>query len=96
MIAIAVVAVLAIAGIAWFAVGGAGTGDIDVATELVDRWSRGWVESDPDVVGSFFTDDAIYGDYVEVFAFSGGVDQGRDDAGRGEQRRCHHRIAACQ
>ena len=71
MIAIALVAVFAIAGIAWFAFGDDGTSDIDVATELADTWGRGWEENDPEAVGSVFTDDAIYSDNVEGFAFPG-------------------------
>lgn len=66
MIAIAVVAVLAIAGIAWFAFDD-GRSDIDVATELVDTYARGWTENDPDLVGSVFTDDAIISSEVEGF-----------------------------
>ncbi len=59
-IAIAVVAVLAIAGIAWIAVGDDGTSDIDIATELANTWGRGWEENDPEAVGSVFTDDGIH------------------------------------
>ncbi|MFW2336382.1 hypothetical protein [Ilumatobacter sp.] len=59
-IAIAVVAVLAIAGIAWIAVGDDGTSDIDIATELANTWGQGWEENDPDMVGSVFTDDGIH------------------------------------
>jgi hypothetical protein len=60
LIAIAVVAVLAIAGIAWIAFGDDGTSDIDVATELADTFTQGWQDSDPDMVGSVLTDDAIF------------------------------------
>ena len=71
LIAISVVAVLAIAGIAWLAFGDEGTSDTDVATELADMFARGWEESDPDLVGSVLTDDAIYSDNVVGFFFPG-------------------------
>jgi hypothetical protein len=67
LIVIAVVAVLAIAGIAWLAFGDEGTSDIDVATELADKFARGWAESDPELVGSVLTDDAIVNTEVEGF-----------------------------
>ena len=57
-IAIAVVAVLAIAGIAWIAVDD-GTSDIDIATELANTWGQGWEDNDPEAVGSVLTDDGI-------------------------------------
>lgn len=59
-IAVAAVAVLAIAGFAWFAVADDGTSDIDTATELATTWGRGWEENDAEMVGSVFTDDGIY------------------------------------
>ena len=60
LIAIAVVAVLAIAAIGWFAFNDDGTSDIEVATELADTFAQGWVDNDPELVGSVLTDDAIY------------------------------------
>ncbi len=33
---------------------------IAVAAELLDRWTQGWNDSDPDAVLSVFTDDALY------------------------------------
>jgi len=71
LITIAGVAVLTVTGIAWLAFGDEGTSDIDIAAELADTWARGWEESDPELVGSVFTDDAIYSDNVEGFAFPG-------------------------
>jgi hypothetical protein len=59
--------VLAIAGIAWIAFGDDGTSDIDVATELADTFAQGWEDSDPDMVGSVLTDDAIYSNDVPGF-----------------------------
>jgi len=64
-IAIAVVAVLAIAGIAWIVVSD-GTSDIDTATELANTWAQGWEENDPEAVGSVLTDDGIYINFGEV------------------------------
>jgi hypothetical protein len=96
LIAIAVVAVLAIAGVAWIVVSDNGTSDIDVATELVDTWARGWVENDPDVVGSVFTDDAIYSDNVPGFHFPGvwtKEEHMRDVQNRGDAIRDTRRVS---
>ena len=67
LLAAAVAAVVILAGVGIAYASGVFDSDADVAaerlavaTELVDTWSRGWENFDPDVVISVFTDDGIF------------------------------------
>lgn len=63
LVPVAAALVVAVAGVTVWSLAGGDDGDEDrltVATELADRWDKGFEENDPDLVMSIFTRSGIF------------------------------------